>query len=238
MNDAPANEPATELLARGWGSYSDEWEKRYPTLAYLGAEWIGANFCKWIMDEYVKPYITENSIAIELGCGGGKFTQYLAPLCHKVIAMDISSAMVARAVRYLALQGVANVQYVVNDGKSFIGADPPVDLIFSYDVFLHLPIELVYAYLVDGRRVLSDDGVFILHQQNILFDKVMDRMVYQAEKQWWEYPLGHPDTIGRMFFTTPDVSKAMAARAGYEVIKEGSRLERDILLALRKEKQV
>lgn len=223
-----------KALADTWDDYSRRWEEKYPGLPYLGAQWVGVPFPEWITKEYVSPYVTRESVIVEVGCGGGKFTQYLAPLCRKVIALDVSPAMIHRARKYLNSREIYNVFYRVGDGHSFAGIEPPVDVIFSYDVFLHLPIELVYSYLLDGWRVLREGGIFILHQANILYHEAPKRIEYQAREEYWRHPLGHPDTIARQFFTSPEASKVLAGRIGYTVAKEGSMLERDILLALRK----
>lgn len=230
-------EEAIALLRSTWGSYSERWGNApaFEDLPYLGAEWAKPDFCEWITETYVKPFVTQDSVVIDLGCGGGKYTQYLAPLCKQVIAIDISMQMLRRAAAYLDSQGISNVQYLLNDGKSFGDIGSPIDLVFSYDVFLHLSIELVYSYLLDGQRVLKDGGVFILHQVNILTEDMLERLEFQTEKELWQYQLGAPLAIGRQFFSTPEMSKVVAHRAGYEVIKEGSMLKRDVLLALKKE---
>ncbi len=69
---------------------------------------------------------------LDLGCGTGSLSVLLAEAGHEVTGVDLSSQMVARAVRKVARHNVA-VQVVVGDA-----GDPPVEGPFDVILTRHL----------------------------------------------------------------------------------------------------
>jgi SAM-dependent methyltransferase len=95
---------------------------------------------------------------VEIGCGVGRLTRALAQRAAHVVALDVSSEMLARA-RALNPQ-LENVTWLHGDGESLSGVeDASVDGCFSHVVFQHLPDpELTLGYLREMARVLRPGG--------------------------------------------------------------------------------
>src|SRR4051794_32184177 len=65
---------------------------------------------------------------LDLGCGVGRLTRPLAERAGRVIALDVSPEMLARARDNV--NGVSNVEFVLGDGTSLAGvADGSVDAV-------------------------------------------------------------------------------------------------------------
>ena len=95
---------------------------------------------------------------LEIGCGLGRLTRRLSDLFGRVIALDVSPEMLARARRNLADRD--NVEWVLGSGSD-LGAlgDDSVDAVFSYITLQHVPRpEDVLSYLEESGRVLRDGG--------------------------------------------------------------------------------
>lgn len=95
---------------------------------------------------------------VEIGCGVGRLTRALARRAARVIAVDVSREMLARA-RELN-PALDNVTWLHGDGRSLAGvADASADGCFSHVVFQHLPDpELTLGYVREMARVLRPGG--------------------------------------------------------------------------------
>lgn len=95
---------------------------------------------------------------VEIGCGVGRLTRALTRRAEHVIAIDVSSEMLARA-RELNPE-LRNVTWLHGDGRSLSGvADASADGCFSHVVFQHLPEpELTLGYVREMARVLRPGG--------------------------------------------------------------------------------
>jgi SAM-dependent methyltransferase len=208
---------SVEALRATWSRYPGEWEQDADLsmgAATLGDEWGGPAFADLVI-ELVAPYLGTDVDVLELGCGGGKFSSRLAPRCRSLLCGDISAPMIDRTRSTLRGQGVdANVDYRVLNGVDFTGvADESVDFIFSYDVQLHLQPQNVFSYMRDARRVLRDNGVFMLHQINLASEGGMDHFLDQYHFGSWRLDLYHPLRRGFVYFMSRDQMRALADAA-------------------------
>jgi SAM-dependent methyltransferase len=212
---------AVEALRATWSRYPEEWETD-PGLRRgadtLGEEWGGPEFADRII-ELVEPYLGAEADVLELGCGGGKFSRRLAPRCHSLLCCDISGEMIGHTRATLSERRLGeNVDFAVLNGVDFSGVDDEsADFIFSYDVQLHLPPENVFSYMRDARRVLRDNGVFMLHQVNLASHGGMEHFLRQAFFGSWRFELHNPRRRGYMYFMSEDQMRAIADATRYVV---------------------
>jgi len=94
---------------------------------------------------------------LEVGCGPGRMTGALAERFDRVIAVDVSPAMVERARG--AVQR-ANVEFRVVSGDRLDGIeDESADAVVCYLVLQHLPSrDVVTSYLQEFARVVKPAG--------------------------------------------------------------------------------
>lgn len=98
------------------------------------------------------------ALVVEIGCGVGRLTRVLAARCERVVAIDVSGEMLARA--RAAHPGLANVEWVLGDGASLAAVgDGAADGVLSHVVFQHLPDpRITLGYVAEMGRVLRPRG--------------------------------------------------------------------------------
>ena len=98
--------------------------------------------------------------ALDFGCGLGRLTRPLGDRFDRVVGVDISPRMVARARE---LTPAPAYEFVVNSGADLAGFDEGAfDLVLSSIVLQHVPRrEWIEAYLREFARVLAPGGAIV-----------------------------------------------------------------------------
>lgn len=96
-------------------------------------------------------------VCVEVGCGPGRMTGALADRFDRVVAVDVSPAMLARARAAVA---APTVEFRRVSGERLDGVDDEsADVLVCYLVLQHLPTRAhVFAYLREFGRVLAPRG--------------------------------------------------------------------------------
>ena len=96
-------------------------------------------------------------VCVEVGCGPGRMTPVLADRFDRVLALDVSPAMLERARAAVA---ASNVEFLPVSGADLAGVpDGIADVVVCYLVLQHLPTRgHVVAYLREFARVLAPGG--------------------------------------------------------------------------------
>lgn len=99
---------------------------------------------------------------IEVGCGPGRMTGALAVRFDRVLALDVSAAMLDRA---RGVVDAANVAFLAVSGERLDGVEDGVaDALVCYLVLQHLPSRgAVLGYLREFARVLAPEGEAYVH---------------------------------------------------------------------------
>ncbi len=140
--------------------------------------------------------------ALEIGCGIGRMTRYLAEIFEHVHAVDISGEMIQMARKRLA--DLPNVSCHETNGIDLsLFSDGMFDFVFSFIVFQHIPSrEVILNYIRESYRVLKKGGVFKFQVQGCTNPQWL-----RAEKDTW-----HGVTI-----TEEDVD-TIAAKLGFTLM--------------------
>jgi ubiquinone/menaquinone biosynthesis C-methylase UbiE len=103
---------------------------------------------------------------VEIGCGRGRWSQYLKDACHRLTLLDLSETLVAFCAD--RFRDDPQVACRLTDGLSLPGvADRSVDLVFSFDSLVHADQTVLDAYLAEIGRVLVPGGAAFLHHSNL-----------------------------------------------------------------------
>jgi len=104
---------------------------------------------------------------LEIGCGIGRMTAYLAGRFARVCAVDVSPNMIEQARANLA--GLDNVRLDVGNGYDLSNYDDAqFDFVFSYLVFQHIPDrDATITYIREAGRVLKPGGHFYFQVNNM-----------------------------------------------------------------------
>ncbi len=212
---------------RAWDDYSRFWDRDpfFRAYGYLGDEWGSDDWVRHCVETHVKPWITPESRALEIGPGGGRYTIRVAPLCRSLVCVDASSEMIRRSERRLAHLG--HVEFVKGNGTDLSGIPgESVDFAFSFNVFVQLAIEDVYGYLEELKRVLSPDGIAVIHYASLSGDDGWKHFIARR-REWSADPLQR----GRFGEMTIAMMDLFADRAGLAVVKNQT-MARDAVAVL------
>jgi SAM-dependent methyltransferase len=100
-----------------------------------------------------------NRTALDFGCGVGRLSRALAPRFERVLALDISCAMLDRARRMNAELG--NVDFRLNESRQLEQVESrSIDLVLSLIVLQHVSdSSIARGYLAELARVLAEGGL-------------------------------------------------------------------------------
>lgn len=136
-----------------WDAY--DWRRR-------GEEWTPSAEWKQSLTALIRERAPERSAILEIGPGGGRWTEALQKLAGSLTVVDVSRVSIEACRARFA--GCENVRYLVNDGRTLPGIpDESIDFIWSFDTFVHVAPEDAASYAGEFRRVLRRDGRGIVH---------------------------------------------------------------------------
>jgi SAM-dependent methyltransferase len=157
--------PYTLNNAAYWNNYALLWKlsSKNRIYEYLGGEWKNDE----VFLRILRKFATGKSIALEIGCGGGKITSHAVAWFDRIHATDVSRLMLKLSRN--ALRYNNKIQFHQIDGftlKEF--ADNSIDVVYSHDVFVHFSSLQVYSYLPEIKRVIKPDGLLIISFYNFI----------------------------------------------------------------------
>ena len=178
--------------------------------------------------QLVRPYLpillhgqaARDCCVVEIGCGIGRMTEWLAADFGRVEALDVSPAMIQAARQRLSQ--VSNIRFHIGSGSDLAPiADRSADLVFSYIVFQHIPSRAaIEGYVADAARVLKNGGA-------IKFQLNGDRSPAY---------LAHPrDTWLGEVFSEADVAHMLAAAGLAPIASEGAGTQYYVVTAIKGE---
>lgn len=129
----------------------------------LGEEW--SNNEEWkqsLIDHIIKPKISIGSDILEIGPGGGRWTEHLVTRANNLFLVDLTHKCIN--ICKDRFKNHSNIAYYVNDGNNldFI-LDDSLDCIFSWDVFVHIKAIDIEGYIKQFPRILKKGGIAIIH---------------------------------------------------------------------------
>jgi SAM-dependent methyltransferase len=128
-----------------------------------GEEWTPSEEWKQsVLACVLRPNIDVAGTVVEIGPGGGRWTEELQKRAAKVFGLDISQACVDTCTE--RFKDCDNVEFRVSSGTDLAGVDDgSVDSIWSFDVFVHINEKELRAYAAEFARVLKSGGGGVLH---------------------------------------------------------------------------
>lgn len=114
-----------------------------------------------VVQNYISPYVTKETVALEIGPGGGRWTQYLLA-AREIIVVDLNPEFFPYLERR-AGELASKFRFYQTTGYELdgIGSDY-VDFIFSFGTFVHIDPEGIDSYLGQMKRVLKPGGIAVV----------------------------------------------------------------------------
>lgn len=156
--------------------YEDLGERWYTAqdspIALLRAESKVKNF--WIQEKLNENNIQAEAKVLDIGCGAGFLTNFLAQQGYKVSGVDLSSESLRVAQRY---DKTDSVLYKMANAYAIPFADESFDVVTSLDFLEH--VEKPELIIKEAARVLKPHGLFFYHtfNRNLLSHLVIIKMV-------------------------------------------------------------
>lgn len=132
--------------------------------------------------ELLQGSLNPDACVLEIGSYGGKWTQYMLS-ARKVICVDLFDRSFDMLRRRFGER--ENLQFYKTKGDELRGiASASVDLIFSMDTLVRVPLGAIRRYLCETHRVLASGGGMILHLPCDALD-MSRRKVFTRLSQAW-----------------------------------------------------
>ena len=141
-----------------WSMY--DWSEK-------GKEWCtSGKWFKSVIDYIVSPYLQKDNSVLEIGCGAGFWSEELAKQANSLHLVDIVPSCIELSKERLA--NYPNVNYHLTEGDTLeFLEDKSINLIFSWNTFVHINEDDTLIYLKEMMRVLAPDGHAIIHHPAI-----------------------------------------------------------------------
>lgn len=156
---------------RLWNTY--DWSRR-------GEEWtMDAGWKARLIDLYLIPNIPEGGTILEIGPGGGRWTEVLQNRAAQLHVVDVSE----RAIELCRERFVnfSNIEYSVGDGSTIPLPEASIDAVWSYDVFVHIDPISVRGYFQEFRRILRPGGRAVIHHAGPPLPGYRDRPGWRSD---------------------------------------------------------
>jgi ubiquinone/menaquinone biosynthesis C-methylase UbiE len=132
-----------------------------------GEEW--SNSDEWkasLVKEVLYRHIPRGGTILEIGPGGGRWTEYLLPISSHLILVDVTKECIDVCRDRFA--DIPQIEYHVNDGRD-LGFVPTesVNAIWSWDVFVHVAAVEIERYVEQFQRILSPGGTAVIHHSRL-----------------------------------------------------------------------
>lgn len=134
-------------------SFGSEWGK-FHSFSDSDIKIAGDQYFDIITDEM----LGTNKIALDLGCGSGRWSKYLSPRIGFIEAIDPSNAVFAAAEM---LKDRSNIRISKASANNIPFADGSFDLVFSLGVLHHIPDTLKAMQNAAGK--LKKNGFFLVY---------------------------------------------------------------------------
>ena len=168
--------------------------------------------------------LDESSTVIDLGTGTGAFALAVAPLCRRVVAVDVSPVMLSFLCAKAEQQGLNNIELVRAGFLSYEHQGDPGDFVYSRHALHHLPDLWKTIALQHLASFLRPGGVLRLRDLIFSFDLPDAERVIEAwltgaaerpEDGWTRSEL--ETHLREEYSTFSWLLEAMLDRAGFEI---------------------
>jgi SAM-dependent methyltransferase len=129
----------------------------------LGEEWNESEDWKQgLIDDVLLATIPGGGTVVEIGAGGGRWSEVLVERAERTILVDVTPAVLELCRERLGER--SDVEYRLSSGSDLPGVeDRSVDAIWSFDVFVHVaPVDQA-GYVDEIARVLRPGGIAAIH---------------------------------------------------------------------------
>jgi glycosyltransferase involved in cell wall biosynthesis/ubiquinone/menaquinone biosynthesis C-methylase UbiE len=120
----------------------------------------------WHRYFYATQFVKGKNV-LDIACDKGYGSNLLAQTAQSVIGIDFSTEPIAFAREHFRL---SNLSFLQGSMEQFIGADnKKIDVVVCFDIIENMNAEAHDIFLKETKRILKDDGIFIVSPSKKLF---------------------------------------------------------------------
>ena len=128
-----------------------------------GEEWTpNEDWKESLVSTILIPNVPDGSRVLEIGPGGGRWTEHLLQRSSKFVGIDIAAACIEECRAKFGTDPRAEFHQTSGADLACV-SDAGIDVIWSFDVFVHINAAEVAVYLAEFNRVLAPGGRAIVH---------------------------------------------------------------------------
>ncbi len=114
---------------------------------------------KYVRDHFLIPYLSSDTIMIEIGPGGGRWTRYMLHT-KQIYAVDYHQEILTELKENFNRN---NISFIKNNGADFPEIPKnSIDYIFSFGTFVHLEIDIINNYLKNMKPLLKQEANIVV----------------------------------------------------------------------------
>lgn len=120
-----------------------------------------------LLNNYLLPHLDETKNVLEVGPGGGRWTEVIKDKSKNLHLFDISDTAINKCKKLFENDQNIHYHLIPENSETYISSqelpDNSIDFIWSYDVFIHINPVDIDRYLRDFKRVMKKGALAILH---------------------------------------------------------------------------
>lgn len=126
-----------------------------------------------VAERYLLNSLPESSSVLDVGCGAGRISVYMAERGYRVIGIDVSEGLLSIA-REFSMKKSQHIHFFLSEGIKLPYQDEEFDIVIGFKILCYIPTrELRNEKLKEFYRVLRVGGTCII-TQNIVPDEYID----------------------------------------------------------------
>jgi hypothetical protein len=115
---------------------------------------------KSIREACIQPFISKDTVAMDIGAGQGRWTEYMVD-AKKVYCLDAAAPEWTGFAERITSENVTYIQ--VEDNTCPKVPNGVVDYVFSYDTFIHFPLSYSIEYMRNLKFRLKKKADLMIH---------------------------------------------------------------------------
>jgi SAM-dependent methyltransferase len=231
----PYNRALWDHYARSWSDLEFREQQLDPgsntdvsALKVLGEEWARVSDLDVAIAEFIEPFVNPQSVAAEIGVGGGRVAVRVAPRVARLFCLDVSSQMLRRA--RAALANHSNTEFIrLSEPRLPRELAGQLDFVYAFDVFVHLDLHTVWTYIQEFSTALRPGGHALIHVANLT-----------APAGWELFARQERYSVEDFYFMSPELVHTLIDHTNLKVVKTSRSdpanlyLNRDYLVVVEK----